>query len=194
LPEKPYEKLFKPSSLIHGSFLIVLERFKPKDLINTVFEITPAFLEQRGLKALLLDIDNTIVPHGKLESSDLDLERVRVWLAPLKNAGITLRFVSNALPTRIRFHAEALGIKAVGTGNTAGKPFAPAFQTAIAELGLPPKQIAMLGDQVFTDVLGANNAGMYSILVRPMSDNSKLHTHAARMLERLVLKHFGLTW
>ena len=172
----------------------MLERFKPKDLINSVFEITPAFLEQRGLKALLLDIDNTIVPHGKLESSPPDLERVRVWLAPLQQAQIALRFVSNALPARIAFHTDALGIKAVGTGGTAGKPFAPVFQTAITELGLPPKQIAMLGDQVFTDVLGANNAGMYSILVRPMSDNAKLHTHVARMLERRVLKHFGLSW
>ena len=172
----------------------MLERFKPKDLLNSVFEITPAFLEQRGLKALLLDIDNTIVPHGKLESSPPDLELVRVWLAPLVDTGIALRFVSNALPARIRFHTDALGIKAVGAGGTAGKPFAPAFQTAITELGLPPAQIAMLGDQVFTDVLGANNAGMHSILVRPMSDNAKLHTHLARMLERRVLKHFGLSW
>jgi uncharacterized protein len=172
----------------------VLERFKPKDLLNSVFDITPAFLEQRGLKALLLDIDNTIVPHGKLESLPADLERVRVWLLPLQQAQVTLRIVSNARPSRIRFHVEALGIKAVGSGGTAGKPFAPAFQTAIAELELPPKQIAMLGDQVFTDVLGANNAGMHSILVRPMSDNSKLHTHVARMLERMVLKHFGLNW
>ena len=172
----------------------MLERFKPKDLINSVFEITPAFLEQRGVKALLLDIDNTIVPHGKLESSPSDLERVRVWLAPLQQAQIALRFVSNALPARIRFHTDALGIKAVGSGGTAGKPFAPVFQTAITELGLPPAQIAMLGDQVFTDVLGANNAGMHSILVRPMSDNAKLHTHLARMLERRVLKHFGLSW
>ena len=174
--------------------LSVLEPFKPKDLINSVFEITPVFLEQRGLKALLLDIDNTIVPHGKLESSSLDLERVRVWLAPLIQAQIHLRFVSNALPARIAFHSNALGIKAVGSGGTAGKPFAPVFQTAIAELGLPPAQIAMLGDQVFTDVLGANNAGMHSILVHPMSDNARLHTHMARMLERMVLKHFGLSW
>ncbi len=172
----------------------MLNRFKPKDLINSVFDINPIFLETRGLKALLLDIDNTIVPHGKLESSDADLERVRIWLEPLRTAGIGLRIVSNALPTRIRFHANALNIKAVGSGNTAGKPFAPAFKTAIAELGLPAEQIGMLGDQVFTDILGANNAGLHSILVRPMSDNSKLHTRFARMLERAVLKHFGIIW
>lgn len=172
----------------------MLERFKPKDFLNSVFDITPAFLEQRGIRALLLDIDNTIVPHGRGESSEADLERVRCWLEPFRASNITLRIVSNARPSRIRFHSQALGIKAVGSGRTAGKPFAPVFRTAIAELGLPAEQIAMLGDQVFTDVLGANNTGLHSILVRPMSDNSKLHTKLARMLERLVLARFGYVW
>ncbi len=167
---------------------------KPKDLLNSVFDLSPAFLEQRGIKALLLDIDNTIVPHGKLESSPADLERVRRWLEPFQAADIALRIVSNARPSRIRFHSQALGIKAVGSGRTAGKPFAPVFRTAIAEVGLPPEQIAMLGDQVFTDVLGANHAGLHSILVRPMSDNAKLHTKIARMLERVVLARFGHVW
>ncbi len=172
----------------------MLERLRPKDLIGSVFEITPAFLEQRGLKALLLDIDNTLVPHGKLETPEADLERVRLWLEPLFLAGIGLRIVSNARTARIDFHAKAFGLKAVGTGKTAGKPFVAVFRTAIQELKLPAFQIAMLGDQVFTDVLGANNAGIHSILVRPMSDNAMPHTHLARMLERLVLKRFGLSW
>ncbi len=172
----------------------MLERLRPKDLISSVFEITPAFLEARGLKALLLDIDNTLVPHGKLETAQIHLEPVQVWLEPLFLAGIGLRIVSNAQSARIAFHTKAFGIKAVGSGNTAGKPFAPAFSTAIAELGLPASQIAMLGDQVFTDILGANNAGMHSILVRPMSDNAMPHTHLARMLERLVLRRFGYRW
>jgi uncharacterized protein len=145
----------------------VLKVLKPQEVIDSVFVITPEFLVQRGLKALLLDIDNTLVPHGRLESKPTDLERVQRWLVPLQEAGVALRIVSNALPDRIAFHAKALGIKAVGGGGTAGKPFAPAYRTAIAELGLEPRQIAMLGDQVFTDVWGANGMGLYSILVRP---------------------------
>lgn len=172
----------------------MIERFKPKDTINSLLEITPAFLEQRGLKALLLDIDNTLVPHGSLGSPEADLERARLWLSPLRQAGVALRIVSNALPARIRFHAAALEIKAVGSGNTAGKPFAPVFRTAIAELELPVTQIAMLGDQLFTDILGANNAGLHSILVRPMSDHVNPHTKAARLLERLILQRFGVKW
>jgi uncharacterized protein len=172
----------------------VLKVFKPCEVIDSVFVIAPEFLQARGLKALLLDIDNTLVPHGRLESAPADLERVRHWLVPLQEAGVALRIVSNALPDRIAFHAKALGIKAVGAGGTAGKPFAPAYKTAIAELGLEPRQIAMLGDQVFTDVWGANGMGVYSILVRPMSDDSKPHTHMARRLERLILRRFGIVW
>lgn len=163
-------------------------------MIDSVFVVTPQFLLERGIKALLLDIDNTLVPHGRLGSTQADLERVRVWIRPLLQAGVTLRIVSNALPDRIAFHARELGIKAVGTGGTAGKPFAPVFKTAIAELQLEPRVIAMLGDQVFTDVLGANSAGLYSILVRPMSDDAKLHTQIARSLERAVLKRYGIVW
>jgi uncharacterized protein len=172
----------------------VLTVLQPKEVIDSVFVITPDFLLERGLKGLLLDIDNTLVPHGRLESSQTDLARVQDWLVPLQEAGVALRIVSNALPDRIAFHAKALGIKAVGSGGTAGKPLAPAFVSALQETKLLPQELAMLGDQVFTDVWGANRAGLYSILVRPMSDNAKLHTRMARGLERVILRQFGIVW
>ncbi len=172
----------------------VLTRFKPNDLINTVFEITPDFLERRNLRGLLIDIDNTIVPHAVFKSTDEDIKKVQEWLEPLKAAGIGLRIVSNARPKRIQFHAEALGVKAVGSGGMAGKPFVAAFRTAVQELHLEPQQVAMLGDQVFTDVLGANTAGVHSILVRPVIDNALMHTVLARSLERAILKRFGFDW
>lgn len=172
----------------------MLSVLKPQEVIDSVFVINPEFMQKRGLKALLLDIDNTLVPHGRLGSTQAELERVRVWIRPLVQAGVALRIVSNALPDRIALHARELGIKAVGTGGTAGKPFAPAFKTAITELQLEPRTIAMLGDQVFTDILGANKNGLYGILVRPLSDNSKPHTKIARSLERAVLKRYGIVW
>ena len=162
----------------------------PRELLERVQLITPAFMEARGLQGLMLDIDNTLVPHGELG----DVLALRDWLEPLRVAGIELRLVSNALPRRITYFSIALEIAAVGSGRTAGKPFPRAFRSAIREMQLEPHRVAMIGDQVFSDVLGANLAGAYPILVRPLSDNSLPHTRVARALERLVLHRAGFDW
>lgn len=142
------------------------------------------------MRGLMLDIDNTLVPHGELG----DVPALRDWLEPLRMSGIQLRLVSNALPRRITYFSEALEVAAVGSGRTAGKPFPRAFRSAITEMQLEPHRVAMIGDQVFSDVLGANLAGAYPILVRPLSDNSLPHTKLARALERLVLRGSGFNW
>jgi hypothetical protein len=162
----------------------------PKALVERVQDITPAFMQARGLRGLMLDIDNTLVPHGELGEP----AALRAWLETLGQAGIQLRLVSNALPGRIAHFAAVLGVHAVGSGNTAGKPFPNAFKTAMAEMHLEPHTVAMIGDQVFSDVLGANLVGAYPILVRPLSDNALPHTRVARALERLVLRPKGFDW
>lgn len=158
--------------------------------MNRVQDITPEFMSARGLRGLMLDIDNTLVRHGELG----DPATLRPWLETLRDAGIELRLVSNALPQRIAHFAQVLAVRAVGTGGTAGKPFPGAFRTAIQEMNLSPHTVAMIGDQVFSDVLGANWVGAYPILVRPLSDNALPHTRVARALERLVLRPNGFDW
>ena len=162
----------------------------PKELLERVQLVTPDFMLARGLRGLMLDIDNTLVPHGELG----DAPNLREWLEPLIKAGIRLRLVRNALPRRIAHFSQALEIAAVGSGRTAGKPFPRAFRSAILEMQLEPGCVAMIGDQVFSDVLGANLVGAYPILVRPLSDNSLPHTKLARALERLVLHRAGFDW
>ena len=162
----------------------------PKELIDRVQVITPEFMADRGLRGLMLDIDNTLVPHK--ESGDG--KALRAWLEPLQNAGLQLRLVSNALPNRIKRFEELLQVRAVGTGHTAGKPLPAAFKTAIREMQLEPHEVGMIGDQIFSDVLGANLVGAYSILVRPLSDNGLPHTKIARALERIVLRSNGFHW
>jgi uncharacterized protein len=168
----------------------VLELLRPKDLINSVYDVTPEFMQARGLRGLMLDIDNTLVPHRKMG----DVPQVCAWLETLRGAGLELRLVSNARRSRIAWHATAFHLKAVGNGMTAGKPFAPAFRDACKEMNLEPRFVGMIGDQVFTDILGANWVGAHSILVRPISDDSMPHTKIARLLERRVLKQFNISW
>lgn len=160
---------------------------RPDDLIDHVAQITPEFLAARGLRGLLLDLDNTLIPYGSYQEN---AEVVR-WAQELRSAGIRLYLLSNATSKRASFWLERLAFAGVGM---AGKPNPKAFQRGAQELGLPPEQVGMVGDQVFTDVLGGNLAGLHTILVRPLVDNALPHTRVARLLERQVLRRYGHDW
>ncbi|GAA5533590.1 YqeG family HAD IIIA-type phosphatase [Deinococcus metallilatus] len=160
---------------------------RPRDLIDHIRDITPEFLAARGLRGLLLDLDNTLIPYGSYE------ERADVmgWAADLRRGGIRLYLLSNATGQRARFWVEKLGFEGVGM---AGKPNPRAFRRALGALGLPAWQVGMVGDQLFTDVLGGNLSGMHTILVRPLAVNALPHTRVTRRLERAVLKRYGHDW
>lgn len=160
---------------------------KPDDLIDHVAQITPEFLAARGLRGLLLDLDNTLIPYGSYQEN---AEVVR-WAQELRSAGIRLYLLSNATGKRAAFWLERLAFAGVGL---AGKPNPKAFLRGAQALELPPPQVGMVGDQVFTDVLGGNLAGLHTILVRPLADNALPHTRLARLLERQVLRRYGHDW
>ncbi|WP_104991599.1 YqeG family HAD IIIA-type phosphatase [Deinococcus sp. NW-56] len=160
---------------------------RPRDVLPHVHDITPEFLAARGLRGLLLDLDNTLIPYGSYE----ERADVMAWAADLRRSGIRLYLLSNATGRRARFWLDKLGFEGVGM---AGKPNPRAFRQALAKLGLPPYQVGMVGDQVFTDVLGGNLAGMHTILVHPLADNALPHTRVTRKLERAVLKRYGHDW
>lgn len=161
--------------------------FRPMDVIDHVAQITPHFLAARGLNGLLLDLDNTLVPYGSYAEEG---EMVR-WAGELRSAGVGLYLLSNATGKRAGFWLSRLGFAGVGM---AGKPNPRAFRKALDALALPAHAVGMVGDQVFTDVLGGNLAGMHTILVRPLVVNALPHTRAARRLERLVLRRYGHDW
>jgi uncharacterized protein len=149
-------------------------------------DIRPSFLAARGLKALLLDLDNTLIPHGSL----LPCPEIEDWVAEMQAAGIALRLVSNATPNRLKHWAKRLDIPSIGLfgSGMAVKPFARAFRRALHDLRLPASQVAVVGDQVFTDMLGGNLIGAFTILVRPLSSSGMPHTSLVRRLEKLVLR------
>ncbi|WP_027876207.1 YqeG family HAD IIIA-type phosphatase [Meiothermus cerbereus] len=155
---------------------------KPGAQLNSVTQITPAWLQERGLKAVLLDLDNTLVPYKTYGEAP---EGLLTWLQSLKNAGIPVMLVSNASPWRVRYWCEKLGIPGFGP---AGKPWF-GFRKALRRLGLPPRQVVVVGDQLFADVLGGNLAGMYTVLVPPLSQNELGYTRLVRKLERWVLQN-----
>ena len=142
-------------------------------------------MRKHQLEGLLIDIDNTLVPF----SFEGELPETLEWARMMRSAKIPMRIVSNAAPDRIErwsIKLEILAVGMIGRG-TGGKPLPRAFRKAVAELGLEAAQVAMVGDQVFTDVLGGNWAGCKTILVQPLSDNALPHTKLVRKLESKVL-------
>lgn len=152
----------------------------PDARVATVHEVTPAWLAERGLDGLLVDLDDTLLP----AAAEAVAEDVYAWLHGLRAAGVKLAILSNGEHGRVRAVGEAAGVPALAL---AGKPFGHAFRRGLRLVGLPADRTAMLGDQLFTDVLGAKSAGLAAVLVTPLSPGKLPHTRLARRLERWVL-------
>ena len=135
---------------------------------------------QNGIRALILDIDNTLAPYEEPEPN----ERVLAWFSALKENGIVAAFVSNNDHERVsRFNRE-IGIPMYPKGK---KPLKKFMRRAITALGVSPEETAIMGDQIFTDVWGANRAGLYNILVKPLGRDIGFHIYLKRVIEKPIL-------
>ena len=150
---------------------------KPDAYYVSVLDIDPQMLVERGYRAVLLDLDSTLQPRG---ASGLPSE-VIAWVQSLKCAGLGVALVSNSMRERTAQAADVLGIPLV---RNARQPFTRGYVQACAMLGVACNHAVMIGDQSYTDVLGAHRAGMDAILVVPQAGSDPLHTHILRMLDR----------
>ena len=137
----------------------MLQVLTPDCVFDTIFEVTPEFLRQRGIRGALIDIDGTVSSH----LAALPEERLRVYVKSLQDAGIRTLFLSNNKAERVRTFSEALGVPWI---SRAVKPLARGFRQGAARLGLPLCEIAVIGDQIFTDVLGGNLLGALTCQVQ----------------------------
>lgn len=169
-----------------GARRSLLEPFRPGLRLRRVTELTPEFLADRGIRALVLDLDNTLVPwHGK----KFDPEIV-AWVRRVQAAGVRLCIVSNThRPRRLRELAAALGVAWVPSG---GKPRRSGFQRAMQAMGAAPAETAVVGDQLLTDIWGGNRCGLLTILVDPLSPVEFIGTRMiSRHVERWLLRLLG---
>lgn len=151
------------------------------DLYHTsVHSIDLDAFESDGVDTLLVDLDNTLLPRDTNEIPD-DL---REWAAGLEKRGFRVCLVSNNWHERVKTVADELGFELV---SKAVKPFPFAFLRALRKVGSSRSSAAVVGDQMFTDVLGGNALGMKTVLVLPLSQTDLPHTLLLRYLERLVL-------
>lgn len=160
--------------------------FYPTIALHRVSEITPGLLKKRGIKALLLDADNTLTTHN----NPLPDQDVQLWLGRMREAGIKMVIVSNNHHKRLKPFAATLEL---GYTARALKPLTYGFRATAKRLGLAPKEIAVVGDQIFTDILGGNLFGSTTILVEPMEPETGPLFRLKRKLEVGILRRYRNT-
>jgi hypothetical protein len=137
-------------------------------------------LAASGVKALLLDIDNTLLPR---DVPGLDVE-IAAWVASLPGEGLVAYLVSNNWHRHITARAAEIGLPVIAK---AMKPLPFGFYRAARALGVSARECAVVGDQLFTDVLGGKLIGATTVLVRPLSSSDLPHTLVLRRIERVIM-------
>ncbi len=167
---------------LRGETMSYLNKFIPDVYVTDIYQITPELLKKQGIEGVMTDLDNTLVrwdqPHTTAE--------VVEWLTTLRAAGIKTLIISNNNQQRVQEFAEPLDISFI---HKARKPLQKGFIDGRKQLQLPAKKIAVIGDQVMTDVFGGNRQGMYTILVDPIGEKEFLTTKFNRTLERAIVRH-----
>lgn len=154
--------------------------FKADFAFWRVTEITPEFLIKNNIRGLLLDLDNTLTTHD----NPVPGEGVTEWLDSMRSAGIKMVIVSNNRPPRVKPFADMLGLDFVCEGK---KPLSNGFNRAQKRMGIPFSQLAVVGDQIFTDMLGANLKRVRGIFVYPIEHEKTKFFKLKRWAEKPFL-------
>ncbi len=161
--------------------------FKPTYNARKVTEITGEFLIKNNFHGIILDIDDTLVPHGYPTPDQYILE----WMDKLKKFGIKIILVSNNFKNRVAKFAEQLNLTYISMGL---KPLPFGIKKAVKKLEIPSNEILVIGDQIFTDITGANFLKMKSVLVDPVSPSKTVLLKIKRFLERPIRKKLNLKY
>lgn len=159
--------------------------FKPTIALRKVTDITPEILRMLGTDAILLDVDNTLAP----PDSKVPYEGVQEWIDSTKACGIHIVICSNNYRKRIKPFSDSVGLDCVAMSL---KPFPFGFNRAKRKLREKPQSVLVVGDQIYTDVLGANLAGMKSILLLPRSEEHGWTIWLRRKMEKNKRKKIKL--
>lgn len=165
----------------------MLKVFCPSMWIKSIYEIRPEDLIESGIRGVILDLDNTLIHwNSKIQSGVItqELELARSWVWSLTSAGLKVCIVSNNAKARVKVFADVIGVPALAG---AGKPRRKAFLEALDMMSTGVTDTVCIGDQVFTDVFGANRLGLTTILVTPLAKREFMGTRVVRLFESLVL-------
>ena len=143
--------------------------------VDSITQLTPQILEEKGIRLLMLDFDNTIVPY----TTDEPTKEMAAWLQMMAASSVEICVVSNSERSRVKIFCDKYGIPCI---THAKKPGTKGIRECLSRYGLPKENCALAGDQIYTDVLGGNSAGVQSILVKA------IHNHNFWLKARGVLE------
>lgn len=159
----------------------MLKLLRPDIMIEAIWELDAQSLRERGIAGVIMDLDNTIVDWNRSELRD----EVRQWMERARAAGLRLCIASNSRSKRrVSAVAEQIGAQWLAP---AAKPSRRGLRRAMNLIACQPDTTCLIGDQLFTDIMGGNRAGMLTVLVRPLSSRDFPATKIMRLLERLLL-------
>jgi HAD superfamily phosphatase (TIGR01668 family) len=157
----------------------------PDLMCKRLFDIDLSLLQDQGIRGILVDLDNTLT---RWQDREIDPETA-AWVEAALAKEMRLCIVSNSNGTRAEEVAGKLGIASI---KNAAKPTPSGINRAMQLLGLRPEETAMVGDQLYTDVLGGKRAGIFTVLLEPIHKREFVYTRCVRIFERRKLKALGL--
>lgn len=157
-----------------------MSKLIPDYVFDSIYDITPALLEKHGVRGVLIDLDGTMASR----KAALPPEKLLPFVRTLRGAGLEVLVFSNNREARVGAFCRALGVDHI---SRAGKPLAAGFRRAAAQLGLPLSQIAVVGDQIFTDVFGGNRMGALTCYVETL-DRRFFWINARYQIERRFIE------
>ncbi len=163
---------------------MLLEKWLMPDAVLPDYgSVTPELLRERGVRALICDIDNTLATYDDLDAP----EALRAWVERMAAEGIAVAVSSNNRRERVSRFAGGLGIPYV---YNAGKPSPRSLNALMEVLGTAPSETAVLGDQLLTDVWSARRAGLYTYVVPPIKDRTEWFFRMKRKIERPYMEKY----
>ncbi len=161
----------------------MLQKFYPGEYMDSTYDIDFDKLYAEGYRAVIFDIDNTLVPHGAPAD-----ERACALFAHLKKLGFACMLLSNNKEPRVKMFNDDVQVSYI---YKAGKPKPASYRKAMEQMGTNTSNTIFIGDQIFTDVYGANLAGIRSILVKPIHPKEEIQIVLKRYLEKIVLYFYA---
>ena len=160
--------------------------FKPNIKLKRITDVSLSVLNKYNIDSLILDVDNTLsTHHGQVLTDGLE-----EWLRLMRQNGIKMTVLSNSKSKRLEPFAKKIGLDYIGLGL---KPLPFGFWRALKRLGSKRKNTAIVGDQIFTDIVGGNLVGLKTILLTPIKPETSLRFRSKRKMEAILIKLLKIT-
>jgi uncharacterized protein len=159
----------------------MIQLFKPDKYYPSFYDIDLDKLKKEGITLIACDLDNTIIPHDVVVGDD----KVKKRIKEIQDKGFTFVIISNNHINRVKTFSDDLNIPYYYNSR---KPLKKNYAKILEDYNVDPKNVVLVGDQILTDIFGANRMNLNSILVKPLATKDPLHTRFNRAIEKRVLK------